>query len=89
MERRLSDAVDPQPGNATMRRINHSPIRNKINLAEPAQARAWTRRLGLSEDALTAVIDKVGSSAVALTKEVELQRAAHQTSAVPIQNPLS
>ena len=31
-----------------MPRIKHPTIRNKINLADPAQVRAWTRRLNLS-----------------------------------------
>jgi hypothetical protein len=70
-----------------MHRTNRPPIRNKINLAEPAQVRAWTRRLSLSADALQSIIDRVGNSAGAVTKEVELQRAADQTPAIP--NPPS
>jgi len=61
-----------------MQRIKHPPLRNKINLAEPTQLRAWTRRLGMSADALKAVVAKVGNSVAAVTKEVELQRASHQ-----------
>jgi Protein of unknown function (DUF3606) len=76
MERRSSDAVDPQPGIAAMHRIKHQPLRNKINLAEPTQVRAWTRRLGISADSLKAFVDKVGNSIAAVTKEVELQRAS-------------
>jgi hypothetical protein len=78
MERRSSDAVDPYSGNAAMHRIKPPPIRNKIDLADPAQLRAWTRRLGISAEALKAVIDKVGNSVAAVTKEVELQRESHQ-----------
>ena len=63
-----------------MRRIKRPPIRNKINLADPAQLRAWTRRLGISADALKAIVDKVGNSVAAVTKEVELQRASHHAS---------
>jgi hypothetical protein len=55
-------------------------MRNKINLAEPTQVRAWIRRLGISADAMKAVVDKVGNSVAAVTKEVELQRASHQAS---------
>ena len=66
-----------------MQRIKHPPIRNKINLADPAQARAWTRRLNISADALKAVVGKAGNSVAAVTKEVELQRAAQRTSPVP------
>jgi hypothetical protein len=66
----------PVAREAAMHRIKHPPIRNKIDLADPAQLRAWTRRLGLSADALKAVVDKVGNSVAAVSKEVELQRAS-------------
>jgi Protein of unknown function (DUF3606) len=59
-----------------MQRIRRPPIRNKIDPADPAQIRAWTRRLGVSADALQAVVDRMGNSIAAVTKEVELQRAA-------------
>jgi Protein of unknown function (DUF3606) len=78
MERRPLDAVDPQPGNVAMQRIKHPPIRNKINLAEPAQLRAWTRRLRVSADALKSVVGKVGNSVAAVTREIELQRPSRQ-----------
>jgi Protein of unknown function (DUF3606) len=58
-----------------MQRIRRPPIRNKIDPADPAQIRAWTRRLGVSADALQAVVDRMGNSIAAVTKEVELQRA--------------
>jgi hypothetical protein len=88
LERRSLHAVDPQSGNAVMQRIKHPPIRNKISLADPTQVRAWTRRLAISADSLKAVIDKVGNSVAAVTKELELQRAAHSTSpAPPIKGP--
>ena len=61
-----------------MQRIRRPPIRNKINPADPAQIRAWTRRLGVSADALQAVVDKMGNSVSAVTKEVELQRNIRQ-----------
>jgi hypothetical protein len=61
-----------------MQRIRRPPIRNKIDPADPAQIRAWTRRLGVSADALQAVVDKIGNSVSAVTKEVELQRNVRQ-----------
>jgi hypothetical protein len=61
-----------------MRRIRRPPIRNKINPADPAQVRAWTRRLGVSADTLQAVVDRMGNSIAAVIKEVELQRAVRQ-----------
>jgi len=71
-----------------MQRVKHPPVRNKINLAEPAQVRAWTRRLGVSVEDLKASVDKVGNSIAAVAKEVELQRASHPGSPPrPSQNP--
>ena len=63
-----------------MQRAKHPPIRNKIDLAAPIQVRAWTRRLDISPDALKAVVDKVGNSVAAVTKEVELQRTTRKAS---------
>ena len=60
-----------------MHRIKHPPIRNKIDLEDPTQLRAWTRRLDVSADSLKAVVNKVGNSVAVVTKEVGLQRASH------------
>jgi hypothetical protein len=69
-----------------MQRIKHPPLRNKINLSDPAQLRAWTRRLGVSADGLKTAVDKVGHSIAAVTKEVELTKGANcQASPDPIQ----
>jgi len=69
-----------------MQRIKHPPIRNKIDLAEPIQVRAWTRRLDISADALKAVVDKVGNSVAAVTKEVEVQRTTRKASIAPVES---
>jgi uncharacterized protein DUF3606 len=69
-----------------MQRVKHPPIRNKIDLAEPIQVRAWTRRLDISPDALKAVVEKVGNSVAAVTKEIELQRTAPKDQAAPGQS---
>jgi hypothetical protein len=61
-----------------MQRIKRAPIRNKINLTDPGQVRAWTRRLGLPADELKVMVEKVGNSVAAVTKEVELRRASQQ-----------
>jgi hypothetical protein len=74
----------PQSGKAAMQRVKRPPVRNKIDLVDPAQVRAWTRRLGVSVDVLRAVVDKAGNSVAAVTKEVELQRAANQTTSHPV-----
>ena len=66
-----------------MQRIKRPPIRNKIDLADPAQSRAWTRRLRVSADELKAIVEKTGNSVAAVTKEVELQRLSRQPNPVP------
>jgi hypothetical protein len=60
------------------------PIRIKIDPADPAQIRAWTRRLGVSADALQVVVDSMGNSIAAVTKEVELQRAVRGAPPPPL-----
>ena len=62
-----------------MQRVKRPPVRNKINLQDPAQVRVWTRRLGVTADVLKAAVDKAGNSIAAVTKEVEMQ----QREAVP------
>ena len=57
-----------------MRRAKPRPIRNKIDLADPAQIRAWTRRLGMADD-LQRVAGKVGNSIAAVSKEIDLRKA--------------
>ena len=59
-----------------MRRAKPQPIRNKIDLADPAQVRAWTRRLGITADDLRRVAGKVGNSIAAVSKEIDLRKAA-------------
>src|SRR6266480_7817919 len=86
MERRSSLAVESATGNAIMQRIKHPPIRNKIDMADPAQVRAWNRRLDISADALKAVVDKVGNSVAAVTKEVEVQRTTRKASIAPVES---
>jgi len=59
----------------SMQRVKKSPARNKINLTDASQVRAWTRRLDITADALKAVVNKVGDSVVTVSKEIELQRS--------------
>ena len=61
-----------------MQRAKHPPIRNKINLADSTQVRVLTRRLRLSADELKVIVDKVGDSAAAVTKEIDLQRLSRE-----------
>ena len=50
------------------------PVRNKLDLSDPAQVRAWKRRLGISNDDLRRIVGKVGNSISAVSKEIELER---------------
>jgi hypothetical protein len=62
-----------------MRCAKHPPVRNKIDLSDPSQVRAWKRRLGLSTSDLQRVVEKVGNSISAVTKEIELERMPAET----------
>jgi hypothetical protein len=54
----------------------HSPERNKLDLADARQVRFLTKRLGVSGDDLRRLVEKVGNSIAAITKEAELEKAA-------------
>ena len=62
-----------------MRCAKHPIVRNKIDLADPNQVRAWRRRLEVSTDDLQRVVEKVGVSISAVTKEIELERMPANT----------
>jgi hypothetical protein len=57
-----------------MRCAKHPAIRNKIDFSDPGQLRAWKRRLGLSTSDLERIVEKVGNSISAVTKEINLER---------------
>jgi hypothetical protein len=58
-----------------MRRVRSQPIRNKIDLSDPAQLRTWSKRLGITADNLQRMVGKVGNSITAVSKEIELRKA--------------
>jgi Protein of unknown function (DUF3606) len=58
-----------------MRRKIRPPFRNRLDLADRTQVRVVSRRLRLSEAQLTQLVDRIGSSIAALSKEVALRRA--------------
>jgi hypothetical protein len=60
-----------------MQRVKHYPVRNKIDLTNASQVRAWTKRLDITADELRAIVNKVGDSVATVTKQIELQRTAH------------
>jgi uncharacterized protein YjcR len=62
-----------------MRRAKHPVIRNKIDLTDPNQVRSWKRRLGFSTEDLQRIVEKVGDSISAVTKEIELKKTPANT----------
>ena len=66
-----------------MQRTKHPSIRNKIDFADPSQVRALSRRLRVRADELKAIVEKVGNSVAAVSKEVELRRTPQQPAAAP------
>jgi hypothetical protein len=70
-----------------MRCAKHPPLRNKINFSDQGQVRAWKRRLGLSPSDLQRIVEKVGNSISAVTKEIELERKPTETPLVEPEQP--
>jgi len=46
------------------------PDRSKINMSEDFEVRYWCKHLGVTREELQRVVDKVGSSAKAVEKEL-------------------
>jgi hypothetical protein len=68
-----------------MRHAKPQPIRNKIDLADPSQIRILRRRLGISDDDLQRVVERVGNSIAAVCKEIEPQKAIPVAEPTPVQ----
>ena len=50
--------------------------RSKIEIGTPAEAKGWTRQLGISKAMLEETIDKVGNSAACVRKELSRPKSA-------------
>src|SRR5258705_1369441 len=87
MERSSVDDVDPvTKGMSSCHASNIRP--SAIKSTWQSQFRFVPGPGGsISPDALKAVVDKVGNSIAAVTKEVELQRTTRKASAAPVQSP--
>jgi hypothetical protein len=46
------------------------PDRSRINMDKPAEVRAWSKHLAVSVEGLKLAVEKVGSSASAVRKEL-------------------
>jgi hypothetical protein len=68
-----------------MRHAKPPLIRNKVDLADPCQIRSLKKRLGISADELQHVVEKVGNSIAAVSKEIEVQKAIPVTEPVSVQ----
>ena len=66
-----------------MRRSKSPRLRNQVDLSDPSQRKAWPKRLGVTMIELEEMIDKVGNSVSALTKEVHLRRVMVQSNPEP------
>jgi len=58
-----------------MRRTPHRQFRNRVDMADRVQVRVIKRRLHLSEPELNKLVDKVGNSIAAISKEAALRKA--------------
>jgi Protein of unknown function (DUF3606) len=47
-----------------------SPDRSKINMHEPHEVKYWTKEIGMDQNQLQKLFDKVGNSAVSVRKEL-------------------
>ena len=70
-----------------MRRPKIQPIRNKLDITDRVQVRVVTRRLGVSQAELTALVGRIGNSIAAISKEVNLQRSSRPAAPAPEQLP--
>ncbi len=59
-----------------MRSHRYSAMRNKLDLRDRVQVRIVRKRLKVSEKQLVGLVEKVGDSLAAVSKEADLQRLA-------------
>ena len=62
-----------------MQRAKPRHFRNRVDMADKVQVRVIKRRLRLSEPELNEVVDRVGNSIAAISKEVALRKAVQLT----------
>jgi hypothetical protein len=57
---------------ADIRMGRQRPDRSKINVGDDENVRHWCKHLGVSKDELADAVDKVGNSAAAVRKELDV-----------------
>jgi Protein of unknown function (DUF3606) len=58
-----------------MHRTKHRHFRNRVDMGDKVQVRVIKRRLRLSEPELNKLVDRVGNSIAAISKEAALKKA--------------
>jgi hypothetical protein len=61
-----------------MRRTRPLTLRNQVDLRDASQRRAWLKRFGVSLPELEAIMEKVGNSVSAISKEIHIRQSADQ-----------
>jgi hypothetical protein len=59
----------------SMQRAKYRHFRNRVDMADHVQVRVIRRRLRLSEPELNKLVDRVGNSIAAISKEAALRKA--------------
>jgi hypothetical protein len=59
-----------------MRVRSHRLIRTTLDLADAKQVKSVRKRLGISDDDLVRIVEKIGNSLATIQKEVELEKMA-------------
>lgn len=64
-----------------------SPVRNKIDLADPSQVRGLKKQLHISADDLQRAVGTVGNSIAEVSKELQRKNPATEALQRPIDPP--
>ena len=64
-------------------------IRNKVDLLDAGQVRILKKRLGISEEDLIRIVEKVGDSIATISKEVEFEKTTKTKAPAEVQGAAS
>jgi len=64
-------------------------IRNKVDMLDAGQVRILKKRLGISEEDLIRIVEKVGDSIATISKEVELEKTTKTKAPAEVQGAAS
>ena len=60
-------------------------IRNKVDMLDAGQVRILKKRLGISEEDLIRIVEKVGDSIATISKEVEFEKTTKTKAPAEVQ----